>query len=364
MKSPGGADRRTVNQEERERGVRRRRVLDKMALETLQTNESVTYGGMSAFTQTEHNIVAAYLLTACVISLASNFIVLGMFAKFQDLRTATNAIIINLALTDIGVAGIGYPLSAASDLHGSWKFGYIGCQIYAALNIFFGMASIGLLTVIAIDRYITICKPEISHTLTKRWYTMMILAAWINALFWSGMPVVGWAGYAPDPTGATCTVNWRNNDAYFVSYTICVILVNFLVPLGIMFYCYYNVTATVKRYKSGNGMDNANIDWSDQIDVTKMSVVMIAMFLVAWSPYSIVCLWASFSDPSTIPAPMAIIAPLFAKSSTFYNPCIYVIANKKFRRAISGMLQCQSRQRITINDTPVAMTISQLPLNK
>lgn len=60
-----------------------------------------------------------------------------------------------------------------------------------------------------------------------------------------------------------------------------------------------------------------------------MSIVMIIMFLVAWSPYSIVCLWASFGDPKTIPAAMAIIAPLFAKSSTFYNPCIYVIANKK-----------------------------------
>lgn len=56
---------------------------------------------------------------------------------------------------------------------------------------------------------------------------------------------------------------------------------------------------------------------------------MIVMFLVAWSPYSIVCLWASFGDPKKIPAPMAIIGPLFAKSSTFYNPCIYVIANKK-----------------------------------
>lgn len=64
------------------------------------------------------------------------------------------------------------------------------------------------------------------------------------------------------------------------------------------------------------------LDW-------QMSLVMIIMFLVAWSPYSIVCLWASFGDPKAIPAPMAIIAPLFAKSSTFYNPCIYVIANKK-----------------------------------
>lgn len=122
----------------------------------------------------------------------------------------------------------------------------------------------------------------------------------------------------------------------------------------------------------------------------QMSIVMIVMFLVAWSPYSMVCLWASFGDPKTIPAPMAIIAPLFAKSSTFYNPCIYVIANKKwvrpswahvsrwegfalrpiksffphrFRRAIIGMIRCQTRQRITIS-TQVPMTISQQPLTQ
>ncbi|NWR90807.1 OPSX protein, partial [Furnarius figulus] len=147
-----------------------------------------------------------------VISIFSNIVVLGIFVKYKELRTATNAIIINLAFTDIGVSGIGYPMSAASDLHGSWKFGYTGCQIYAALNIFFGMASIGLLTVVAIDRYLTICRPDIGRRMTTRSYTILILAAWINAVFWASMPTVGWASYAPDPTGATCTVNWRKND--------------------------------------------------------------------------------------------------------------------------------------------------------
>ncbi|KAG7225170.1 hypothetical protein INR49_014728 [Caranx melampygus] len=230
-----------------------------------------------------------------VISLTSNIVVLLMFMKFKELRNATNFIIINLAFTDIGVAGIGYPMSAASDIHGSWKFGYTGCQ-----------------------------------KMTVQSYNLLILAAWLNAVFWSSMPIVGWAGYAPDPTGATCTINWRQNDASFISYTMAVIAVNFVLPLSTMFYCYYNVSVTVRRYRAGNCLDSINIDWSDQMDVTKMSIVMIIMFLVAWSPYSLVCLWASFGDPRTIPAPMAIIAPLFAKSSTFYNPCIYVIANKNY----------------------------------
>uniref|UniRef100_A0A803SRH6 G-protein coupled receptors family 1 profile domain-containing protein n=1 Tax=Anolis carolinensis TaxID=28377 RepID=A0A803SRH6_ANOCA len=152
---------------------------------------------------------------------------------------------------------------------------------------------------------------SIGSRLTATNYTTLILAAWINALFWASMPVVG------------------KNDTSFVSYTMSVIAVNFVIPLSVMFYCYYNVSKTMKYYMRNSCLENINIDWSDQVDVTKMSVVMIIMFLLAWSPYSIVCLWSSFGDPKKISPAMAIVAPLFAKSSTFYNPCIYVIANKR-----------------------------------
>ncbi|XP_024597728.1 visual pigment-like receptor peropsin [Neophocaena asiaeorientalis asiaeorientalis] len=315
----------------------------------------------STFSQTEHNIVAAYLITAGMISVLSNIIVLGIFIKYKELRTPTNAIIINLAVTDIGVSSIGYPMSAASDLHGSWKFGYAGCQIYAGLNIFFGMASIGLLTVVAVDRYLTICCPDAGRRMTTNTYISMILGAWLNGLFWALMPIVGWASYAPDPTGATCTINWRKNDVSFVSYTMMVVAINFIVPLIMMFYCYYHVTRSIKHHATSNCTEYLNRDWSDQVDVTKMSVIMILMFLVAWSPYSIVCLWASFGDPKKIPPSMAILAPLFAKSSTFYNPCIYVIANKKFRRAMLAMFKCQTHQAMPV-ESILPMDVPQNPL--
>uniref|UniRef100_A0A8C5ZBK2 Retinal pigment epithelium-derived rhodopsin homolog n=1 Tax=Marmota marmota marmota TaxID=9994 RepID=A0A8C5ZBK2_MARMA len=196
--------------------------------------------------------------------------------------------------------------------------------------------------------------------MTTNTYVSMILGAWINGLFWAMMPITGWASYAPDPTGATCTINWRKNDTSFVSYTMTVIAVNFIVPLTVMFYCYYHVTRSIKHHAASNCTAYLNRDWSDQVDVTKMSVIMILMFLVAWSPYSIVCLWASFGDPKKIPPSMAIIAPLFAKSSTFYNPCIYVAANKRFRRAMFAMFKCQTHQAMPVTSV-LPMDVSQSP---
>jgi len=52
----------------------------------------------------------------------------------------------------------------------------------------------------------------IGRRMTANTYISMILGAWTNGLFWALMPIIGWASYAPDPTGATCTINWRKND--------------------------------------------------------------------------------------------------------------------------------------------------------
>lgn len=76
-----------------------------------------------------------------------------------------------------------------------------------------------------------------------------------------------------------------------------VIAVNFVVPLTVMFYCYYNVSRTMKQYASSNCLESINIDWSDQVDVTKVNECMFSfkhflclkvLFAKGWcSPFSI-----------------------------------------------------------------------------
>lgn len=62
----------------------------------------------------------------------------------------------------------------------------------------------------------------------------------------------------------------------FISYTMAVIAVNFVVPLSVMFYCYYNVSVTVRRYKASSCLDSINTDWSNQMDVTKVEPVTLS----------------------------------------------------------------------------------------
>lgn len=58
-----------------------------------------------------------------------------------------------------------------------------------------------------------------------------------------------------------------------------------------------------------------------------MVAVMIAAFLVAWSPYAILALLIQFLNPDFITPAVGVVPALVAKSSICYNPIIYVGLN-------------------------------------
>lgn len=66
----------------------------------------------------------------------------------------------------------------------------------------------------------------------------------------------------------------------------------------------------------------------------QLSVAACVSFFVAWSPYAVVSMWAAFGYVENIP-PVAFAVPaMFAKSSTIYNPIIYLMLRPNFRRVM------------------------------
>ena len=68
--------------------------------------------------------------------------------------------------------------------------------------------------------------------------------------------------------------------------------------------------------------------------VSQLSVAVCLGFPMAWSPYAIVSMWAAFGNPEKVPPMAFALAAMFAKSSTLYNPVIYLAFKPNFRRSL------------------------------
>lgn len=68
-------------------------------------------------------------------------------------------------------------------------------------------------------------------------------------------------------------------------------------------------------------------------------------FLTAWSPYAVAAMWAAFVEPDEVPPIVFALAAIFAKSSTIYNPVVYLVFKPNFRKSLSRDT-AQIRKRI------------------
>lgn len=63
--------------------------------------------------------------------------------------------------------------------------------------------------------------------------------------------------------------------------------------------------------------------------VAKMCFLMISTFLICWMPYAVVSLLVTYGYGNLVTPTVAIIPSFFAKSSTAYNPVIYIFMSRK-----------------------------------
>ncbi|XP_038062035.1 visual pigment-like receptor peropsin [Patiria miniata] len=292
-----------------------------------------------------------------LVGIFGNSVILYMFWKFKQLQTPSNIIFISLLIANLGMCFC-IPFSAASMLAGSWLFDSAGCKFYGFASMFFGLAVIGLLACLSIDRYIVICRPSLASSLTHSHYTYMSMAAYLNAVFWAIMPIFGWAHY--DEVGTSgCSVDWTRADAPYISYLFSLFMVCFVLPIVTMVFCFGRThTVLVMRQQvqnigSRDNLSPVNSDWANQKQVTQLGVVLIVIFILTWSPFAIVCLWGALGDPQSIPLWLATLAPFAAKCSQFLNPLMFVVLIKRFRDYAVVMLCCRTHVE-TIELTPSA----------
>ncbi|XP_064289255.1 rhodopsin isoform X2 [Passer domesticus] len=203
-----------------------------------------------------------------------------------------------------------------------------------------GEIALWSLVVLAIERYVVVCKPMSNFRFGENHAIMGVAFSWIMALACAAPPLFGWSRYIPEGMQCSCGIDYYtlkpevNNE----SFVIYMFVVHFMIPLLIIFFCYGNLVCTVKE-AAAQQQESATTQKAEK-EVTRMVIIMVISFLICWVPYASVAFYIFTNQGSDFGPIFMTIPAFFAKSSAIYNPVIYIVMNKQFRNCMITTLCC------------------------
>uniref|UniRef100_UPI003AAE1E20 opsin-3 n=1 Tax=Centroberyx gerrardi TaxID=166262 RepID=UPI003AAE1E20 len=301
-----------------------------------------------------YKLLAFTIGTIGVFGFCNNVIVIILYYKFKRLRTPTNLLLVNISISDLLVSLIGINFTFASCVKGGWIWSQATCIWDGFSNSLFGIVSIMTLSALAYERYIRVVHARV---VDFTWTWRAIAHIWLYSLAWTGAPLLGWNRYTLEIHRLGCSLDWASKDPNDASFILFFLLACFFVPVGIMIYCYGNILYTVRMLRSIQDLQTVQIIKILRYEkkVAVMFLLMITCFLVCWTPYAVVSMMEAFGRKSMVSPTAAIIPSFFAKSSTAYNPLIYIFMSRKFRRCLLQLLCSRlSLLQRSIKERPLA----------
>ncbi|KAM7379406.1 hypothetical protein PAMP_004960 [Pampus punctatissimus] len=251
-----------------------------------------------------------------VCSLFGNSTLLYVSYKKKHILKPAEYFIINLAISDLGLTLSLYPMAITSSFY----------------------HSLTTLTLLSMVCFVKVCYPLYGNRFNSIHGRLLIACAWVYALLFACSPLAHWGEYGPEPYGTACCIDWRlsNQHSTARSYTVALFIFCYILPCCVIIASYTGILITVQtsRKTMERHASRQTHMSSIQTIIIKLSVAVCIGFFMAWSPYAVVSMWAAFGHIENIP-PLAFAMPaLFAKSSTIYNPIIYLMLRPNFRRVI------------------------------
>ncbi|KAM8753616.1 opsin 7, group member d [Acanthopagrus schlegelii] len=313
-------------------------------------NASDTSAVFASSISKEHDILMGSLYSVfCILSLMGNCILLLVAYHKRSTLKPAEFFIINLSISDLGMTLSLFPLAITSSFSHRWLFGEITCQLYAMCGVLFGLCSLTNLTALSLVCCLKVCFPNHGNKFCSSHARLLVVGVWCYASVFAVGPLAQWGHYSAEPYGTACCIDWHapNYELIALSYIVCLFLFCYVLPCTVIFLSYTFILLTVRgsRQAVQQHVSPQTKTTNAHALIVKLSIAVCIGFLGAWTPYAIVAMWAAFGDATQVPPDAFAIAAVLAKSSTIYNPMVYLLCKPNFRECLyrdTSML----RQRI------------------
>lgn len=271
-----------------------------------------------------------------LLAVLGNSIALWILRAKPELRTLTHAFLTNLVVADLLLALL-TPLEAVSIFSRSYMLGDAGCKLQRTLLYFFYAASIMTLSAISVERFVAICLP-LSYDVFKERKRKILGCIWLVSV----LIVVPHLYLGEERTLNDDTVCFQFHTAddtrvaFFWGYTVPCFVLLYLAPLTIISITYWRAAQKLSEMEQRleiNSQCDLSIAVRMRKDVLRMLLVVLALFVVQWTPFEIVemLVTAPNATDTTPLSSRRVAVNMLAFSNAVLNPVAYGFMSKPFR---------------------------------
>ncbi|XP_064360094.1 olfactory receptor 14A16-like [Dromaius novaehollandiae] len=274
-------------------------------------------------------------------ALLGNGLIITAVACDHRLHTPMYFFLLNLSLLDLGSISTTVPKSMANSLWDTRAISYSGCAAQIFFLFFLSLAEFYLLTVMAYDRFVAICRPLHYGTLMgSRTCVKMAAAAWASGFLYAvlhtantfsiplcqGNTVVQFFCEIPQILKLSCS------DAYLREVGL--LVVGACLSLGCFVFIvlsYVQIFTAVLRIPSEQGQHKA-------FSMCLPHLAVVSLFVSTG-------IFAYLKPPSlSSPALDLVVAVLYSVVPPTLNPLIYSMRNKELKEALRKLIQWAQSQ--------------------
>ncbi|KAF6213143.1 hypothetical protein GE061_010858 [Apolygus lucorum] len=279
-----------------------------------------------------------------------------VIARNRHMHTATNYYLFSLAISDLLLLVSGLP----NEIYNLWINTYVFSEAFCILIGFTAEAcanaTVLTITAFTVERYVAICHPFLSHTVSKlsravKFIVFIWLAATLLAIPQaSQFGIVTFQDVDKNSTvvRATnfCTYNYPNSwmeHAFVISTCLF-----FIIPMSLITVLYVLIGRKLRRSKQIKRPSFTVEPLRSQNHVIKMLIAVVVAFFICWAPFHAQRLLAVYANYDTenskrptfiyIYQALTHVSGVLYYFSTTVNPLLYNIMSYKFREAFKGTL--------------------------
>ena len=298
-------------------------------------------------------VKATSYIAIMLLSLLGNAAVIAIVAKNRHMRTTTNSLIANMAVSDMLLSVFAVPRELTQIFVGyqGWLIdglsGAILCKVVYFFQEISTAVSIQSIVVITLDGYIGIVQPFRKPFITPKRLKLVIALIWLISMGVHG--IYFYIARLRRVNGISiCSIsfepafgNLRALRIHFIILSVFLIAI----PLAIITVLYSLISRALRREKpiwKGFSTSLIKSRRKENTKITKKILAIIILFVICILPIDIIGFLFFFWWYNEIPCGMdqlSFTAKFVFYSNASLNPCIYFLLNGRYRRALRHLLK-------------------------